>query len=454
MSKVKKETYVIIDGHAVIHRAYHALPPMSAKDGSSVNAVYGFALMLLKTIQDLQPTYIAVSFDVAGGTFRDTIYAEYKATREKADDDLYAQIPLVYELVEAFGLPIYTKEGFEADDVIGTIAEKNKKHDNLTTIIVTGDKDLLQLVDDDVTEVYLLKKGMSDFELYNEAKVLEKFSFGPDRIVDYKALRGDASDNIPGVKGVGEKTATTLITEIGGIEEIYKEIKNSKSQIQNKISTSILKKLEEGEESAKMSFELATIRRDVPDISPILSDAKTETFNRDALIEVFRKFEFYSLLKRIPGEEQKDAQKTIKQKNKKSSKKILLVESKSFDVFLKEIMQETTFACKALLSHDDVLTADLLGFVFVSDHVNAFVDFKKLSDKEQKHVFDIFQNQKAIIVGHDLKQLVKVLFTQLPKYPIAPLFDIMIASYLLNSSTRAHDVQQIVLRELGEEMTT
>ncbi|OIO20483.1 MAG: DNA polymerase I [Candidatus Magasanikbacteria bacterium CG1_02_41_34] len=454
MSKVKKETYVIIDGHAVIHRAYHALPPMSAKDGSSVNAVYGFALMLLKTIQDLQPTYIAVSFDVAGGTFRDTIYAEYKATREKADDDLYAQIPLVYELVEAFGLPIYTKEGFEADDVIGTIAEKNKKHDNLTTIIVTGDKDLLQLVDDDVTEVYLLKKGMSDFELYNEAKVLEKFSFGPDRIVDYKALRGDASDNIPGVKGVGEKTATTLITEIGGIEEIYKEIKNSKSQIQNKISTSILKKLEEGEESAKMSFELATIRRDVPDISPILSDAKTETFNRDALIEVFRKFEFYSLLKRIPGEEQKDAQKTIKQKNKKSSKKILLVESKSFDVFLKEIMQETTFACKALLSHDDVLTADLLGFVFVSDHVNAFVDFKKLSDKEQKHVFDIFQNQKAIIVGHDLKQLVKVLFTQLPNYPIAPLFDIMIASYLLNSSTRAHDVQQIVLRELGEEMTT
>jgi len=451
-----KETYVIIDGHAVIHRAYHALPPMSAKDGSSVNAVYGFALMLLKTIQDLQPTYIAVSFDVSGGTFRDEIYDDYKATREKADDDLYAQIPLVYELVEAFGLPIYTKEGFEADDVIGTIAEKNKKHDNLTTIIVTGDKDLLQLVDDDVTEVYLLKKGMSNFELYNEDKVMEKFGFGPDRIVDYKALRGDTSDNIPGVKGIGEKTATTLITEIGGIKEIYQEIKKSRNQkIGDVVSASMLKKLVEGEENAEMSFELATIRRDVPGLSFELEKARTETFDRDALVEVFRKFEFYSLLKRIPGEEQEVIQKTKKQENKKTkSKKVSLVDSEGISNFFKEMKNETKFACKAILSHDDVLTADLLGFVFVSEHMNAFVDFKKISEKEQKQVFEIFQQEETTIVGHDLKQLVKVLLNKSTNKPINKLFDIMIASYLLNSSTRAHDVQQIVLRELGEEMTT
>ncbi|KKS70968.1 MAG: polymerase I protein [Candidatus Magasanikbacteria bacterium GW2011_GWE2_42_7] len=448
----KKETYVIIDGHAVIHRAYHALPPMSTKDGSSVNAVYGFALMLLKTIQDVKPTYIAVSFDVAGGTFRDEIYTEYKATREKADDDLYAQIPLVYELVEAFGLPIYTKEGFEADDVIGTISEKNKTYDNLTTLVVTGDKDLLQLVDDDATEVYLLKKGMSDFELFNESKVHEKFGFGPEMIVDYKALRGDTSDNIPGVKGIGEKTATTLITEIGGIKEIYSAINNK--QVTTNISASVLKKLQDGEKDAEMSFELATIRRDVPGLDVELEKARTEKFDREALVAVFRKFEFFSLLKRIPGEEQEHTIQSTKQKSKKSSKKVSVIDSKALSDFLKEMKNETKFACKAILSHDDVLTADLLGFVFVSPHVHAFVDIKKLSDKEQKQVFHIFENEKATIIGHDLKQLVKVLINQSTNQPINHLFDIMIASYLLNSSTRAHDVQQIVLRELGEEMTT
>ncbi|PIR76702.1 MAG: DNA polymerase I [Candidatus Magasanikbacteria bacterium CG10_big_fil_rev_8_21_14_0_10_42_10] len=451
----KNETCVIIDGHAVIHRAYHALPPMSTKDGSSVNAVYGFALMLLKTIQDLNPTYIAVSFDVAGGTFRDELYTEYKATRVKADDDLYAQIPLVYEMVEAFGIPIYTKEGFEADDVIGTIAEKNKKEKNLTTIIVTGDKDLLQLVDDDVTEVYLLKKGMSDFELYNEAHVLEKFGFGPQRIVDYKALRGDASDNIPGVKGIGEKTATTLITEIGGIDTIYKEIKKSdNTHIQDVMSASMFKKLEEGEESARMSFELATIRRDVPEVPFALKEAHTHEFDRDALVAVFRKFEFFSLVKRIPGMEEESTE-IKKQENKKSSrKKIVVIDSKTLPEFVKDMETEILFACKAVLSHDDVLTATLDGFVFVCPRVHAFVDFKKLSVKEQKQVLEVFQNDEVTIIGHDLKQLVKVLRVKLSTCKLANLFDIMIASYLLNSSTRAHDVQQIVLRELGEEMTT
>jgi len=450
--KATNETFVIIDGHAVIHRAYHALPPMSTKDGSSVNAVYGFALMLLKTIQDLDPTYIAVSFDVSGGTFRDEIYEDYKATREKADDDLYAQIPLVYELVEAFGIPIYTKEGFEADDVIGTISEKNKKHKNLTTIVVTGDKDLLQLVDDDVTEVYLLKKGMSDFELYNEDKVMEKFGFGPDRIVDYKALRGDTSDNIPGVKGIGEKTATTLITEVGGIKEIYKSINNK--QLTTNISASFLKKLQDGEADARMSYELATIRRDVEGIKADLKQAQTKEFDRDALVALFRKFEFFSLVKRIPGMEEEN-KKAIKQENKKSkSKKVSLVDSKTIADFLKQINTETKFACKAILSHDDVLTADLNGFVFVSPRVNAFVDFKKLSAKEQKDVLQIFQHEEITVVGHDVKQLVKVLVNQSTNKPINKLFDVMIASYLLNSSTRAHDVQQIVLRELGEEITT
>ncbi|HAO52562.1 TPA: hypothetical protein DCQ85_03810 [Candidatus Magasanikbacteria bacterium] len=168
---------VIIDGNAIVHRAYHALPPMRVKDGTIVNAVYGFASMLLKIINDVKPEYLAVSFDVAGGTFRDEIFTDYKATRVKADQDLYDQFPLVYDLVNAFNIPIFTKEGFEADDVIGTLAfdvagirnTKGTKLRNVKSIIVTGDKDLLQLVDDEENiEIFLLKKGMSEFESCDE----------------------------------------------------------------------------------------------------------------------------------------------------------------------------------------------------------------------------------------------------------------------------------------------
>ncbi len=454
---MKKKTFVIIDGHAIIHRAYHALPPMNVADGTSVNAVFGFASMLLKIISDVAPNYIAVSFDMAGGTFRDDIYSEYKATRVKADDDLYTQIPLVHDLVEAFGIPIFEKEGFEADDIIGTITEelKHSKKSDVQSIVVTGDKDLLQLVDDDKTEVYLLKKGMSDFELYTEEKVREKFGFGPEYIVDYKAFRGDTSDNIPGVKGIGEKTATTLITELGSLEDIYAEIKKANSEkIKSVVSASVLKKLVEGEESARMSFELATIRRDIENLKFDLAKSATQEFDRDTLVALFRKFEFFSLIKRIPGVEIEDSEKIKKSENKKPKKKVTIVEQKDLEETLNALAREGRFACKAVLSADDILSAELHGFVLVSGSVSAFVDMRKLTAVQKKEVFGLFQNKNITIVGHDIKQLAKVLILQSPNEPASQLFDIMIASYLLNSSSRAHDLQQIVLRELGEEITT
>mgnify|MGYP000306627766 FL=1 len=301
MTKKSQKTFVIIDGNALIHRAYHAIPPLTAKDGTMVNAVYGFTSMLLKVLADLKPDYIAVSFDVAGGTFRDEVYTEYKATRVKADDTLYDQIPLCYQVVEAFDIPIYVKKGFEADDVIGTVAEQIKKEKkSVQSIIVSGDMDLLQLVDDDKTEVYLLRKGMSDFHLYNEDAVVERFGFGPEMVVDYKALRGDSSDNIPGVRGVGEKTAKELIEKVGGIEDIYKKIKKLNDL---GIKDSVIKKLEDGKDDAFMSEELATIRRDVKGLKFDLEKCEVHEFDRDSLTELFRKFEFYSLVKRIPGNE-------------------------------------------------------------------------------------------------------------------------------------------------------
>ena len=180
-----RQHLVIIDGNAIIHRAYHALPPMTTKDGTMVNAVFGFTSTLLKVIQDIKPTHLAVTFDVAGKTFRDDLYEKYKATRVKADQDLYDQIPLVYRIVEAFGIPIYTKEGYEADDIIGTIANNLEiRNSKFEITIVTGDMDMLQLVDDEVVKVYELRRGISDIVIFDAQKVREKYGFGPERVVD------------------------------------------------------------------------------------------------------------------------------------------------------------------------------------------------------------------------------------------------------------------------------
>ncbi len=447
----KNKKFVIIDGHAIIHRAYHALPPLTVKDGTMVNAVYGFTSMLLKVISDLKPDYLAVSFDVAGGTFRDEVYEDYKATREKADDELYDQIPLIYDVVKAFNIPIYEQEGFEADDVIGTVSSKVARgKEDVETIIVTGDKDLLQLVDDGKTVVYLLKKGMSNFGLYNEQKVFEKFGFGPEMVVDYKALRGDSSDNIPGIRGIGEKTATKLIIEVGDLLEIYKQIKNPKSKILNQFKAGVIKKLQEGKDNAMMSQELAMIRRDVKNLDFKLEDCKVEEFDREKLSALLRKFEFYSLVKRIPGNNGERGTGNGERKNKttKKSKKLIIVNKENSEHVLKKLKAKSVIACKEILNGDDVLTSDLVGLVCVTYDGRYFIE------KPGKEVWKIFEDKRKTVVGHDIKQLVKVFKCSSVQVFKCKLFDVMIASYLLNSSTRAHDIKAIALRELGKEVQT
>ena len=448
MTKKSQKTFVIIDGNALIHRAYHAIPPLTAKDGTMVNAVYGFTSMLLKVLADLKPDYIAVSFDVAGGTFRDEVYTEYKATRVKADDTLYDQIPLCYQVVEAFDIPIYVKKGFEADDVIGTVAEQIKKEKkSVQSIIVSGDMDLLQLVDDDKTEVYLLRKGMSDFHLYNEDAVVERFGFGPEMVVDYKALRGDSSDNIPGVRGVGEKTAKELIEKVGGIEDIYKKIKKLNDL---GIKDSVIKKLEDGKDDAFMSEELATIRRDVKGLKFDLEKCEVHEFDRDSLTELFRKFEFYSLVKRIPGNEGEGVgrNRPVRGDSKKNirGKKLITADKSNIEKIINELKKEKVIAVKEVLSGEKVLDSELVGFVFVTSQSSYYIE------KPSKEVFEIFEDKKKTIVGHNMKQLVKTL-SNFQTFKLSnQLFDTMIASYLLNSSTRAHDLKAIALRELGREL--
>ena len=199
----KKQKFVIIDGNAIVHRAWHALPPLTTKSGQLVNAVYGFALTLLKALKDLKPDYVAVTFDTKAPTYRHREFKEYKAQRVKQPDELYEQFPLIKEVVTAFQIPILEKEGYEADDVIATIVENVKcQMSNVKCIVVTGDMDTFQLVDEN-TEVYSMHKGISDTIIYDVEQVKKRFEgLEPKQLVDFKALRGDPSDNIPGVKGI------------------------------------------------------------------------------------------------------------------------------------------------------------------------------------------------------------------------------------------------------------
>jgi len=258
---MEKKKLLIIDCNSLIHRAYHALPPLTTKKGELVNAVYGFLLVFFRAIKEFRPTYIAACFDFPGLTFRHKKFKEYKAKRPPTPKELYQQIPKVKEILKGFNVPIFEKEGFEADDIIGTIARSSQEKpisSKTETVIVSGDLDTLQLIGSS-TRVYALKRGVKDIFLYDEKEVQKKYGLSPQQILDFKALKGDPSDNIPGVLGVGEKTATELIKKFGSLENLYKKIQipNPRIQIPNKLKEKLLR----GREQAFLSKELARIEK-------------------------------------------------------------------------------------------------------------------------------------------------------------------------------------------------
>jgi DNA polymerase-1 len=281
---------VLIDGHALAYRAYHALPDdLKTSKGELTNAVYGFTSMLLKVLQDEKPTHIAVTFD-KGPTFRHEVYTEYKAHRAKMPDELRAQMDRVRRVVQTLDIPIYEEEGYEADDLLGTLARQAGER-GLDTLIVTGDMDLLQLVDEH-TRVLTSRWRFSDTVIYDVEGVEERYDgLDPDQLVDYKALMGDKSDNIPGVYGVGEKTATKLLKRYQTLDGIYDHLE--------KVSTRFRNRLEEGRAEAFLSRQLARIVRDVP-VSLDLEACRLRTFDYEEVLDLFHDLEFTSLIDRLP----------------------------------------------------------------------------------------------------------------------------------------------------------
>ncbi len=286
-----KESFVIIDANSIIHRAFHALPPLKSKDGQVVNAVYGFLLVLFKLLKDIEPKYFVACFDVPKPTFRKKMFEEYKAQRKKAPDELYVQIPIVKEVLKVFNVPVFEKEGYEGDDLIGTLSFNVKDKNN---IIVSGDKDNLQLINDN-TKVYYLSQGVKKAVMYDKAKIKEKYEgLTPEQLIDYKGLRGDPSDNIPGVKGVGEKTGLRLIKEFGSIDNLYNKIENNEDNLPIKLR----EKLIEQKREAYLSRQLAEIKRDVP-IEINLKDCEWGGYDNKKVLEMLQKFNFNSLIKNI-----------------------------------------------------------------------------------------------------------------------------------------------------------
>ena len=281
---------IIIDSNSVIHRAFHALPPLENKKGEIVNAVYGFITFLFKAIRELDPDYVASCFDVSKHTFRSELFKAYKAKREKAPDELYEQIPKVKEVLKVFNIPVFEKKGYEGDDLIGTIAKK--ENGNLEKIILSGDLDNLQLIDKNV-RVFFLGRKVSALNIFDVRKVEEKYGILPDQIIDLKALKGDSADNIPGVAGIGIKTATMLLKKYESLENVYKNI--------NLIKGKVKEKLVKEKEMAFLSKELATIKTDVL-FDFDLEECKWDDFNKEEVIKLFEELGFKSLIPKIPGE--------------------------------------------------------------------------------------------------------------------------------------------------------
>jgi len=308
MAKAKKEKkrLVLLDAHAILHRAYHALPEFSSSKGEPTGALYGLIAMLLKIVNDLKPDYLVACYDLPEPTFRHEIYDEYKAGRKKTDEELIAQIIRSRDVFTAFDIPMYEKAGFEADDLLGTIVEQMKDNNEFEVVIASGDMDTLQLVKDAPrhggasVQVYTLSKGITDTVMYDEGKVEERFGFGPKFLIDFKGLRGDPSDNIIGIVGIGEKSATKLVQTFGTIENMYAKLKKSKDIFEKEgIKPRIVNLLEEGEEEALFSKELATIRRDVPVQFSIPKEDWRETLDVQKILALFAELGFRTLGQRV-----------------------------------------------------------------------------------------------------------------------------------------------------------
>lgn len=453
----KKDVFVVIDSNALVHRAFHAIPPLTTKAGLPVNAVYGFVAILLRVFKELKPTYVAAAFDRKEKNFRHKAFDGYKAKRVKAPDELYAQIDTVKDVLNVFNIPILEKVGFEADDIIGTLAHKVQPADNIRVMILTGDMDTLQLVNDHV-HIYTLKRSISDTIIYDPQGVKNRFNgLTPEQMNDYKALRGDPSDNIPGVKGIGEKGAIDILKVHGSIENLYQKLHSGKKIAVP--SERLQEKLRAEEKMARLSYRLVTIDTHVP-LNFALKDAVLNDYDQQKVVELFQTLEFKSLLPRVAelgktvgarGAQASLLPSTSESANEKQIYEYIATEHQ-LATLLKKLSSVRFFALDTETDRLDALFGKLLGVSMSWRAGHAYYIDAKLSGTGQwKKLVAILEDRTIHKIGHNIKYDLEVLRhhdIQLSGI----VFDTMIAAYLLNPDRRGLSLDNLAMMEFGYRM--
>lgn len=437
--KIKKPVLFLVDGTNCVYRAFYAIKELSNSKGLPTNAIYGFTRMLAGLCRDRKPDYIAVIFDAKGPTFRNKIYDQYKAARKPMPDTLIPQISSIKDIVRGFGIPVLEKEGMEADDIIGTLAGTYAQK-GIEVVIVSGDKDFMQLVSDDIIMIDTMKDKIYDIE-----GVRQRFGVDPEKVVEILGLMGDASDNIPGVPGVGEKTALKLIREFGTVEEVLRNA----DKVKNK---RVRENLTEYAEQARMSRELAVIKTDAPIEFDLESSRRAEP-ETDALRELFKEFEFYSLLKELKSEEAEDQEKRYN----------VILKEDEFETLLNRLQEVEEFSFDLELTSDVPMSAEIIGISICPVRDEAYLipishTYEDIPGQlELKYVLKgltpFFCDSDKKKHGHDIKNSLIVLSRSGSDLRGAGC-DTMIASYVLNPTKHSYDLTDIVRDHLGREITS
>ena len=423
---------IIIDGNSIINRAFYALPDMTNSEGLHTNAVYGFTRMLFKIIDDYKPTHISVAFDMKAPTFRHKEFSEYKAGRKKMPNELGQQLQPLKELLDTFNIHRMEMAGFEADDLIGTVAKK-AENDDFKVYIVTGDKDAIQLASNKTTTL-ITKKGVGEVEEYNYDSVVERYEMTPTQFIDLKGLMGDKSDNIPGVPGIGEKTGIKLIKEFSSIENL---IENT-----NQLKGSVKKKIEENKDQAVFSKKLATIITDVP-IEISLDELSYGDYDKNAVIEEFKKFGFNTLIKQVLAMDGGNEESIVEEKIELNINHL-----EDISAFKNEIEKTNKLFIKTVSKVGNILEKNLI-YVFVSaDGKNIYY----INDEELELIKDIISNEEIKKIGYNLKDD----YLALKPYDIQlnnMFFDIAIGEYLIDSkSSTSYECSDIAMKYLTKKI--
>ncbi|MDD5015113.1 MAG: 5'-3' exonuclease H3TH domain-containing protein, partial [Atribacterota bacterium] len=427
-----RKKFILVDGQGLLYRAFYALPQLTTTYGQIVNAVYGFTMILIRLLEEEKPEYIVVTFDTPVPTFRHKKFKEYKAHRKKMPEELISQIPLIKEIINNYNIAICSKEGYEADDVIGTIAKEAEKR-NCSTIIVTADKDAFQLISPH-TKIMTTIKGVTEVKIYDEEGIKKKYGVGPEKIVDILALKGDASDNIPGVPGIGEKTAVALIKELGSVENILNNI--------DKISKkSLREQIKKYEDQIKMSKMLATIVKEVP-VKYDFDSFKVKAANYQELWKIFKKLEFKNLLKKI-------APKINHEKTKLEFN--LIDTEEELAGLTNKMIEKKYFSFYLVTSSDNAISANILGIALsFEDNENYYIPLFALNLMENSKCLSLelvlnklrpcFESQGIVKISHNLK----FNFIVLCRHKVEMKgnnFDTIIAAYLLNPSRESYGLR-------------